>query len=130
MKPGPDAGWGGRRMFPLKFGITRETYLAEFERALSRAVEQCRPQLILLSAGFDAHREDPVGSLGLEVEDFGTLTQMVVDASTITAAAGSSACSKAATTSIDWPNRSNCTSRRWLRRTSRHSGIRIQISDC
>ncbi len=82
---GTGRGLGWTQNVPLKFGITRETYLAEFERALSRAVEQCRPQLILLSAGFDAHREDPVGSLGLEVEDFATLTQMVVDASTITA---------------------------------------------
>jgi acetoin utilization deacetylase AcuC-like enzyme len=33
--------------------------------------------LILLSAGFDAHREDPVGGLCLVEEDFGELTQMV-----------------------------------------------------
>lgn len=82
---GTGRGLGWTQNVPLKFGISREVYLAEFERALSRAVEQCRPQLILLSAGFDAHREDPVGSLGLEVEDFGTLTKLVVDASTITA---------------------------------------------
>lgn len=82
---GTGRGLGWTQNVPLKFGIARETYLAEFERALSRAVEQCRPQLVLLSAGFDAHREDPVGSLGLEIEDFGILTQMVVDASTITA---------------------------------------------
>ena len=33
--------------------------------------------LILVSAGFDAHAEDPIGSLGLEVEDFTSLTQRV-----------------------------------------------------
>ena len=33
---------------------------------------------MLLSAGFDAHAADPVGSLGLETEDFAALTQMVV----------------------------------------------------
>lgn len=82
---GTGRGLGWTQNVPLKFGITRENYRAEFERALSRAVEQCRPQLILLSAGFDAHREDPVGSLGLEVEDFGMLTQLVVDASSISA---------------------------------------------
>ena len=36
-----------------------------------------KPQLILVSAGFDAHRQDPIGSLGLEVEDFITLTKTV-----------------------------------------------------
>ena len=38
-----------------------------------------KPQLVLLSAGFDAHREDPIGSLGLETEDFGRLTKIVLE---------------------------------------------------
>ena len=38
-----------------------------------------RPQLVLISAGFDAHRDDPVGSLGLEIEDFVELTGAVLD---------------------------------------------------
>jgi acetoin utilization deacetylase AcuC-like enzyme len=33
----------------------------------------------LLSAGFDSHRADPVGSLGLETEDFAALTAAVRD---------------------------------------------------
>ena len=32
----------------------------------------------MISAGFDAHRKDPVGSLGLETEDFSTLTQLAL----------------------------------------------------
>jgi acetoin utilization deacetylase AcuC-like enzyme len=38
-----------------------------------------KPELVLLSAGFDAHAEDPVGSLGLEIEDFEILTRDVLD---------------------------------------------------
>ena len=34
---------------------------------------------MIVSAGFDAHRDDPVGSLGLETEDFGPLTTAVLD---------------------------------------------------
>ncbi len=82
---GTGRGLGWTHNVPLAFGVSRQKYLDAFEKALARAIEQCRPQLILLSAGFDAHREDPVGSLGLEVEDFGTLTQQVIDASTVTA---------------------------------------------
>ena len=41
--------------------------------------EKLRPELVLISAGFDAHAEDPVGDLGLEVEDFVTLTRSVMD---------------------------------------------------
>ena len=33
---------------------------------------------MLISAGFDAHAEDPVGDLGLEVEDFDQLTREIV----------------------------------------------------
>ena len=36
-----------------------------------------KPELIIQSAGFDAHALDPIGSLGLEVEDFVTLTRLV-----------------------------------------------------
>ena len=45
-----------------------------------------QPQLVLLSAGFDAHREDPIGSLGLEIEDFQALTTMVLDVAVVHAA--------------------------------------------
>ena len=38
--------------------------------ASKRLADQVRPELVLISAGFDAHAEDPVGDLGLEVEDF------------------------------------------------------------
>ena len=41
-----------------------------------------RPKWVLLSAGFDSHRLDPVGSLGLEVEDFSWLTTSVIDVAT------------------------------------------------
>ena len=34
---------------------------------------------MLLSAGFDAHARDPIGSLGLETEDFTTLTKQVLE---------------------------------------------------
>jgi acetoin utilization deacetylase AcuC-like enzyme len=40
---------------------------------------EVRPELILISAGFDAHREDPVGSLDLEDQDFAILTQQVIE---------------------------------------------------
>ena len=33
---------------------------------------------MIISAGFDSHRQDPVGSLGLEVDDFGAMTRRVL----------------------------------------------------
>lgn len=36
------------------------------------------PDFILISAGFDTYKKDPIGGLNLEMEDFGTLTEIVV----------------------------------------------------
>ena len=72
-------GLGTTFNLPLQFGVSRKDYLDGFENILHTAAARCRPELILISAGFDAHRLDPVGSLGLETEDFALLTQMVLD---------------------------------------------------
>jgi acetoin utilization deacetylase AcuC-like enzyme len=53
--------------------------LARFRDELETFSARFRPQLVLVSAGFDAHREDPVGSLGLESEDFAPLTEAVME---------------------------------------------------
>ena len=49
-----------------------------FVRPRNNLADRLRPELVLISAGFDAHAEDPVGDLGLEVEDFEVLTQELV----------------------------------------------------
>jgi acetoin utilization deacetylase AcuC-like enzyme len=64
---------------PVRYGIPRRDYHALFTGALGRAADKIRPELVLVSAGFDAHARDPVGSLGLEAEDFATLTRQVVE---------------------------------------------------
>ncbi|MEZ6047582.1 MAG: histone deacetylase [Planctomycetaceae bacterium] len=74
---GRGAGLGTIFNLPVKMGISRTDFLNAFERKLHQAAEKSRPELILISAGFDAHRLDPVGSLGLESEDFQTLTRQV-----------------------------------------------------
>lgn len=76
---GSGAGLGMTCNVPLQFGISRDEYLQSFESNLTTFAAEVQPQLILLSAGFDSHRLDPIGSLGLETEDFTTLTKMVMD---------------------------------------------------
>jgi acetoin utilization deacetylase AcuC-like enzyme len=73
---GRGLGWIANE--PVEFGTPRALFHDRFERALLSLAAKVRPQLVLISAGFDAHREDPVGSLGLEVEDFARLTQTVL----------------------------------------------------
>lgn len=77
---GSGKGLGTIFNLPLEFGLARKDYFKAFEAVLNDAVSRSRPELILISAGFDAHRLDPIGSLGLESEDFGELTKLVLAA--------------------------------------------------
>ena len=74
---GTGAGLGTKFNVPVRLGTPRLTYLDMFQTALERAATRAKPDLVLLSAGFDAHAADPIGSLGLETEDFEPLTRLV-----------------------------------------------------
>ena len=76
---GTGTGLGFTRNVPLPIGVTRPDYLAAFRSALHAMADKLRPQLVLISAGFDAHAEDPVGNLGLEEDDFVAMTRDVLD---------------------------------------------------
>jgi acetoin utilization deacetylase AcuC-like enzyme len=74
---GSGPGLGTTLNLPLPFGTPRDEYIERFAGEVARLADRLRPQLILLSAGFDSHRTDPVGSLGLETDDFAALTAEV-----------------------------------------------------
>jgi len=76
---GAGRGLGLTLNLPVRFGASREDYLDVFSGGLEKIAAKIKPQLVLLSAGFDAHRLDPVGNLGLETEDFILLTNLVLD---------------------------------------------------
>jgi len=76
---GEGHGHGTTINLPVPFGISRDDYITLFSDTLDRFASRLKPQLILLSAGFDTHRLDPVGSLGLETEDFIPLTNALLD---------------------------------------------------
>lgn len=76
---GSGPGLGYTINVPVAYGTPRQHYRAAFLTGLHRAADRIKPQLVLLSAGFDAHVRDPIGSLGLETEDFQTLTQAVLE---------------------------------------------------
>jgi acetoin utilization deacetylase AcuC-like enzyme len=76
---GSGPGLGTIVNLPIRFGTQWDDYLAAYRRGLERLAERVRPQLVLASAGFDAHRLDPIGSLGLETEHFAALTDAILD---------------------------------------------------
>ncbi len=83
---GAGPGVGTTRNIPVTYGTSREEYIARFTHGLHALAERLRPQLVMISAGFDPHARDPVGSLGLEDEDFVTLTDLVLDVAEVHAA--------------------------------------------
>jgi acetoin utilization deacetylase AcuC-like enzyme len=76
---GTGKGLGCVQNVPVKYGTPRQEYMTRFTHSLESFADKAKPQLILVSAGFDAYRGDPVGSLGLETEDFAVLTRSVLD---------------------------------------------------
>ena len=59
---------------PLPAGTTSEEYLNAFEYVLKK-INEFKPQFILLSAGFDAHKDDPLAQFQLESKDFYEITK-------------------------------------------------------
>ncbi|HEV3142952.1 MAG TPA: histone deacetylase [Gemmataceae bacterium] len=76
---GTGKGLGYTCNVPLPETTRRPEYFDAFAQALEQSASRIRPELVLISAGFDAHRLDPIGRLGLEVEDFAELTKRVLE---------------------------------------------------
>lgn len=62
---------------PLLYGTGSEAYRALFADVALPALETFAPQLLLVSAGFDAHRDDPLAGLQLVEEDYRWLGQQL-----------------------------------------------------
>jgi acetoin utilization deacetylase AcuC-like enzyme len=71
---GEGPGAGTTCNCPLPAGSDGATVLGTLEEALRPAAARFRPQLLLLSAGFDGHRRDPLGRFQLSSADYGALT--------------------------------------------------------
>jgi acetoin utilization deacetylase AcuC-like enzyme len=74
---GTGRGLGFTRNLPIAYGTSPADYLAAFRAGVESLADRARPDLLILSSGFDAHMEDPVGDLGLDVEHFVEITQIV-----------------------------------------------------
>jgi acetoin utilization deacetylase AcuC-like enzyme len=65
---------------PLPAGTRSAAFRAAIERDWLPALDAHRPQLLLVSAGFDAHTEDPLGDLHLDEDDYAWVTRLILDA--------------------------------------------------
>jgi acetoin utilization deacetylase AcuC-like enzyme len=65
---------------PLTAGCGETEYVEAFQRNILPMLDGYRPDLIMISAGFDAHRDDPLANMRLTEESFGIFTEMMMDA--------------------------------------------------
>ncbi len=65
---------------PLPAGTTSEEYLSAYEYVLKK-ISEFKPEFILLSAGFDAHKNDPLAQFQLESKDFYEITRRTLELS-------------------------------------------------
>jgi acetoin utilization deacetylase AcuC-like enzyme len=62
---------------PLSGGQGNEEYEKIFQRILVPAADAFRPEAVIISAGFDAHRDDPLAGMGLTEDGYASLTRIV-----------------------------------------------------
>ncbi|MBO6849314.1 MAG: histone deacetylase family protein [Marinobacter sp.] len=63
---------------PIESDCSALAYRKAVEAGWLKKLQDFRPQLVLISAGFDGHRLDPMAELNLEVDDYRWLTEMIV----------------------------------------------------
>lgn len=70
---------------PLHDGDGSAKFRSAFDNLILPQLQKFAPELIIISAGFDAHRRDPLASLNLDAEDFGWVTRKLMDLANTTA---------------------------------------------
>jgi len=75
---GEGAGEGYTVNIPLPAGRGDEEYLKAFEVEIEPVVLAFKPEFILISAGFDAHRDDPLAGMRVTEEGYRAMTELVV----------------------------------------------------
>jgi len=75
-----ETGVGNIVNVPLRGGSGSAAFHAAYERTILPALDEFAPQLVIVSAGFDAHRDDPLASLQLETADFAWITDRLCEA--------------------------------------------------
>jgi acetoin utilization deacetylase AcuC-like enzyme len=64
---------------PLKSEDGSAQFRAAFENVILPQLQKFSPELVIISAGFDAHHRDPLASINLHAEDFGWVTRKLMD---------------------------------------------------
>jgi acetoin utilization deacetylase AcuC-like enzyme len=72
-----ERGVGNIINLPMDIDTPREAFLKAFGKAVRKAAKEFKPEYLLVSCGFDAYEDDPIGGLNLKPEDYRTMTDVV-----------------------------------------------------
>jgi len=78
---GAGKGTGTTLNIPLNAGSGDEVYLDAMREIIVPALVDFSPELIMISAGFDAHRDDPLAGMNVTEKGFGEMTRLILEAS-------------------------------------------------
>ncbi len=70
-------GEGYTLNIPMSAGSGEKEYLDAFRGEILPALDRYRPELVMISAGFDGHRDDPLANINLSEDSFAKLTSLV-----------------------------------------------------
>jgi acetoin utilization deacetylase AcuC-like enzyme len=77
---GEGPGQGTTMNIPMMPGAGDEQYIAAFEAQVIPKLDEFKPEVLLISAGFDAHQDDPLANIELSEAGFEAITRMLVGA--------------------------------------------------
>ena len=76
---GRGEGSGYTLNIPLPPGSDVDIYMAQFKQKIIPELEKYKPELIVVSCGFDSHRDDPLGGMQMTEDGFGQITASLVE---------------------------------------------------
>ncbi|MFP6638294.1 MAG: histone deacetylase [Nitrospinaceae bacterium] len=79
---GTGDGLGTTLNLPMDAYSEDEDYISALENKLIPEIQRYQPDLIIISAGFDAHKNDPLAQIQLTTDCFGQMTKMVMEVAT------------------------------------------------
>jgi acetoin utilization deacetylase AcuC-like enzyme len=74
-----ETGVGNIFNVPIKSGTKGTEFLKIFENKILEPLDKFKPEVILLSAGFDAHKRDPLANINLESTDYFKITKKILE---------------------------------------------------
>ena len=76
-----ETGVGNIYNAPIEAETNGEEFIKIFDNKILQKIEKFKPEIIIISAGFDAHKRDPLSQINLESEHFHTITKKIVEIS-------------------------------------------------